>query len=90
LNKVSIKITFYNRLPEIELATETEAWLYRVLPRHVTTDVTPAITAIVHVYVDYVKAARWHFLQVENHVTSRDTAKIAHFMSRYLGKDLQQ
>jgi hypothetical protein len=53
----------------------------------VTTDVTPAITAILHVYMDYVKAARWHFMQVENHVTSRDSAKIAHFMSRYLSKD---
>jgi hypothetical protein len=63
-----------------------ESWLYKVLSRHVTTDVTPAITAILQVYMDYVKAARWHFQQMENHVTSRDTARITYFMSPFLGK----
>jgi hypothetical protein len=67
-----------------------ETWLYRVLSRHVTTDVTPAITAILQVYMDYIKAARWHFQQVMDHVTSRDTTKIIHFMSQYLGKDFKQ
>ncbi|XP_048746520.2 uncharacterized protein LOC125659033 [Ostrea edulis] len=72
------------RLSEIEPFTETEAWLKKVLPTYMTTDATPTITAILQVYKDYVKSAMLHFEQVENHVTSGNTADITNFMSHFL------
>jgi hypothetical protein len=62
-----------------------EAWLRRFLPLHITTDPTPAITAIQHVYTDYVKSVMWNFQQVENRVTSRNPTDITNFMSKFLG-----
>jgi hypothetical protein len=52
-----------------------EAWLHKALPRHVTADDIPVI-AILQMYTNYVKVARLHFEQLENHVTSKNNAKI--------------
>ncbi|XP_048734452.2 uncharacterized protein LOC125650309 isoform X2 [Ostrea edulis] len=75
---------FQDRLSEIKPFAETEAWLKKVLPTYMTTDATPAITAILQMYKDYVKLAILHFEQVENHVTSGNTADITNFMSQFL------
>jgi hypothetical protein len=65
-----------------------EAWLHKALPRHVIADDMTPVIAILQMYTNYVKVARLHFEQLENHVTSKNNAKIRHFMSQYLGKDL--
>ncbi|XP_048778191.1 uncharacterized protein LOC125681943 [Ostrea edulis] len=75
---------FQDGLSGIKPFAETEAWLKEVLPTYMTTDVTPAITAILQVYKDYVKSAMLHFEQVEKHVTSGNTADLTNFMSQFL------
>ncbi|XP_048757969.2 uncharacterized protein LOC125668183 [Ostrea edulis] len=75
---------FQERLSESKPFTETEAWLNKVLPAYMTTEASPAITAILQVYKDYVKSAMLHFEQVENHVTSGNTVDITNFMSKFL------
>ncbi|XP_048778889.2 uncharacterized protein LOC125682391 [Ostrea edulis] len=79
-----IVIRFQQRLSETKPLSETEAWLKEVLPVYITTDATPAITAILQMYKDYIKSDMVHFEQVENHVTSGNTADITDFMSQFL------
>jgi hypothetical protein len=64
---------------------EMEAWLRGVLPTYIT-DTTPAITAILQVYTDYVKSTMSHFRQMEDHMTIRNTVEITNFMSKFLGR----
>ncbi|XP_048778047.2 uncharacterized protein LOC125681837 [Ostrea edulis] len=75
---------FQERLSEIKPFAETEAWLKKILPTYTTTDATPAITAILQVYTDYIKSAMFLLEQVENHVTSGNTVDITNFMSQFL------
>ncbi|XP_048747650.2 uncharacterized protein LOC125659899 [Ostrea edulis] len=75
---------FQERLSEIKPFAETEAWLKEVLPTYMTTDATPAITAILQVYKDYVQSVMLQLELVENHVTSGNTADITNFMSQFL------
>ncbi|XP_055998796.1 uncharacterized protein LOC125654501 isoform X2 [Ostrea edulis] len=67
---------FQERLSEIKPFAETEAWLKKVLPVYMTTNAIPTISAILQKYKDYIKSAMLHFEQVEEHVTSRNTADI--------------
>ncbi|XP_048763425.2 uncharacterized protein LOC125671640 [Ostrea edulis] len=75
---------FQEKLSEIKPFAETEAWLKKILPTYTTADATPAITAILQMYTDYVKSAMLHFQQVENHVTSGNAVDITNFMSQFL------
>ncbi|XP_048744067.2 uncharacterized protein LOC125657509 [Ostrea edulis] len=75
---------FQEKLFETPTLTETEAWMRKVLPTYMSTDATPAITAILQAYKDYVKSTMLHFKQVENHVTTRNPTDITNFMSKFL------
>ncbi|XP_048747441.1 uncharacterized protein LOC125659715 isoform X2 [Ostrea edulis] len=75
---------FQERFPVTKPLTETEAWLTEVLPTYMTTDATPAITAILKVYTDFVKSVMFHLKEVENHMGTGNTADITNFMSKYL------
>ncbi|XP_048777292.2 uncharacterized protein LOC125681307 [Ostrea edulis] len=72
------------RLSEIKPFAETEAWLKKILPTYTATDATPTITAILQVYTDFIKSAILLLEQIENHVTSENTADITNFMSQFL------
>ncbi|XP_048758538.2 uncharacterized protein LOC125668424 [Ostrea edulis] len=80
----TIASRFQERLSETKPFIETEAWLRKVLPAYMTTDATPAITAILQVYKDYAKSAMLQLKQVEKHVTTGNTADITNFMSQFL------
>ncbi|XP_056013872.1 uncharacterized protein LOC125673767 [Ostrea edulis] len=75
---------FHERTRVIKPLTEMEAWLRKTLPTYMTTDATPAITAIIQLCTDYVKSAMFRFKEVENHVTTGKPVDITNFMSRYL------
>ncbi|XP_048745322.1 uncharacterized protein LOC125658198 [Ostrea edulis] len=81
---LEIASRFQERFPITKPLTETKVWLREVLPTYITTDATPAITAIIQVYKDYVKSVMSQFKEVENHMINGNTADIANFMSKYL------
>ncbi|XP_048776932.2 uncharacterized protein LOC125681063 [Ostrea edulis] len=83
-SRKNIVSRFEPRLSEIKPFAETEAWLKKILPTYITTDPTPAITAILQVYADYAKSVMLHFEQVEKHVTSGKTTDITNFISQFL------
>lgn len=66
--------------------SEIEAWLRKVLPTYIATDTTPAITAILQVYTDYVREAKRNFEKVEIHMTTGNRADIINFVSMFLSK----
>ncbi|XP_048745333.2 uncharacterized protein LOC125658212 [Ostrea edulis] len=75
---------FQETFPVANPLTETEAWVRKFLPTYLTTDATPAITTILQVYTDYVKSVMFHLEEVENHMSTGNTADITNFMSKYL------
>jgi hypothetical protein len=81
-----LKICF-ERLKETKPFLETEAEaLRKFLPTYITADPTPAVTAILQVYTDYVRSVMSHVRLVENHVTTGRPTDIKNFMSKFLCK----
>ncbi|XP_048776501.2 uncharacterized protein LOC125680776 [Ostrea edulis] len=79
-----IASTFQERFSVAKPFHEAETWLNKVLPTYMSTEATHAVTAILQVYKDYIKSAMQHFQEVEDHMTTRNTADIMDFMSKFL------
>ncbi|XP_048747032.2 uncharacterized protein LOC125659406 [Ostrea edulis] len=82
-----IAASFQSRFKDMKPVSEIEAWLRKVLPTYIATYTTPAITAILQVYTDYVREAKRNFEKVEIHMTTGNRADIINFVSMFLTPD---